>query len=105
MSKEKLQAFAKAVSNSEELQKQYTSIQVETARSTAEKLARLSETAGTPFTAEEYLQAVAELSEQMSPEQLHTVAGGRQEPITYFDPPPVIDVSQPAHFPEFDDGP
>jgi predicted ribosomally synthesized peptide with nif11-like leader len=76
MSKEKLQAFAKAVSNSEELQKQYTSIQVETARSTAEKLARLSETAGTPFTAEEYMQAVAESSQQMSPEQLQTVAGG-----------------------------
>jgi predicted ribosomally synthesized peptide with nif11-like leader len=76
MSREKLQAFAEAVSKSEELQKQYTSIQVETARSTAEQLARLSETAGIPFTAEEYLQAVAESSEQMSPEQLHTVAGG-----------------------------
>jgi Nif11 domain len=76
MSKEKLQAFAKAVSKSEELQKQYTSLQVEIARSKAVKLAKLSETAGTPFTAEEYLQAVAELSEQMSPEQLHAVAGG-----------------------------
>ena len=98
MSKEKLQAFAEAVSKSEELQKQYTSIQVETARSTAEKLARLSETAGTPFTAEEYLQAVAELSEQMSPEQLHTVAGGKEDH-------PVIIIGQPAQFPEFDAGP
>jgi predicted ribosomally synthesized peptide with nif11-like leader len=80
MSKEKLQAFAEAVSRSEELQKQYTSIQVEMARSTAEKLAKLSESAGTPFTAEEYLKSVADSSEEMSPEQLHTVAGGVWEP-------------------------
>jgi hypothetical protein len=60
----------------------------------------LSETAGTPFTAEEYLQAVAELSEQMSPEQLHTVAGGM-----WCDPSPVIKIGQPAHFPGLDDGP
>ena len=76
MSKEKLLAFAEAVSRSEELRKQYISIQVEMARSTAEKLAKLSESAGTPFTAEEYLQAVAESSEELSAEQLQTVAGG-----------------------------
>src|SRR5580704_8695397 len=76
MSKEKLQAFAEAVSRSEELRKQYASIQVEMVRSTAEKLAKLSESAGTPFTAEEYLQAVAESSEQLSAEQLSRVAGG-----------------------------
>ena len=46
-------------------------IQVETARLTAEKIAKLSESAGTPFTAEEYLKAVAESSEEMSVEQLH----------------------------------
>ena|ERR1700716_370007 len=76
MSKEKLQAFAEAVSRSEELRKQYTSIQVEMARSIAEKLAKLSESAGTPFTAEEYLQAVADSSEELSTEQLQTVGGG-----------------------------
>ena len=49
---------------------------METARLTAEKIARLSESAGTPFTAEEYLKAVAESSEEMSVEQLDGVAGG-----------------------------
>jgi hypothetical protein len=78
MSKEKLQAFAEAVSKSEELQKRFNSIQVEAARTTAEKLAKLSESAGTPFTAEEYLQSVAESSEEMSAEQLQSVAGGRE---------------------------
>ena len=76
MSKEKLTAFAEAVSKSEELQKRLVSIQVETARLTAEKMAKLSESAGTPFTAEEYLQSVADLSDEMSAEQLRTVAGG-----------------------------
>jgi hypothetical protein len=80
MSKEKLQAFAEAVSKSEELQKRFASIQVEAARSTAEKLAKLSESAGTPFTAEEYLESVAESSEEMSAQQLHSVAGGVWEP-------------------------
>jgi hypothetical protein len=76
MSKETLQAFAEAVSKSEELQKRLASIQVETAKSTAEQIAKLSERAGTPFTAEEYLKSVAESSE----EQLHTVAGGVWDP-------------------------
>jgi predicted ribosomally synthesized peptide with nif11-like leader len=76
MSQEKLQAFAEAVSKSEELQKQFKSIQVEALKSTAEKLAKLSESAGTPFTAEEYLKSVAESSEEMSAQQLHSVAGG-----------------------------
>ena len=76
MSKEKLQAFAEAVSKSEELQKRFNSIQVEAARTTAEKLAKLSESAGTPFTAEEYLQSVRESSEELSAEQLQSVAGG-----------------------------
>ena len=76
MSKEKLQAFAEAVSKSEELQKRFNSIQMEAVRSTAEKLAKLSESAGTPFTAEEYLKSVGESSEEMSAEQLHGVAGG-----------------------------
>ena len=49
-------------------------------RSTAEKLAKLSESAGTPFTAEEYLNSVAESSEEMSTEQLRSVAGGVSEP-------------------------
>jgi hypothetical protein len=80
MSKEKLQAFAEAVSKSEELQKRFASIQAEAARSTAEKLAKLSESAGTPFTAEEYLKSVAEPSEEMSAEQLHGVAGGVWKP-------------------------
>jgi hypothetical protein len=80
MSKEKLQAFAEAVSKSEELQKRFNSIQVEAARSTAEKLAKLSESAGTPFTAEEYLETVAESAKELSPEQLHSVAGGVWEP-------------------------
>ena len=80
MSKEKLQAFAEAVSKSEELQKRFASIQAEAARSTAEKLAKLSESAGTPFTAEEYLKSVAEPSEEMSAEQLHGVAGGVWRP-------------------------
>jgi hypothetical protein len=53
MSQEKLQAFAEALSKSEELQKRFASIQVEAVKSTAEKLAKLSESAGTPFTAEE----------------------------------------------------
>jgi Nif11 domain len=76
MSKEKLQAFADALNKSEELRKQLTSIQVEVARSTAEKLAKLSEIAGTPFTAEEYLESIAEASEELSQAQLQTVAGG-----------------------------
>jgi hypothetical protein len=76
MSKEKLQAFAEAVSKSEELRKQLTSIQVEVARSTAKNLAELSEIAGTPFTAEEYLNSVAESSEELSQAQLRAVAGG-----------------------------
>jgi Nif11 domain len=80
MSQEKLQAFAEAVSKSEELQKRFNSIQVEAARTTAEKLAKLSESAGTPFTAEEYLNSVVESSEEMSTEQLHGVAGGVWEP-------------------------
>jgi hypothetical protein len=53
---------------------------VETAKSTAEKMAKLSESAGTPFTAEEYLKSGAESSEEMSEAQLHTVAGGAWEP-------------------------
>jgi hypothetical protein len=80
MSQEKLQAFAEAVSKSEELRKRFAAIQAEAAKSTAEKLAKLSESAGTPFTAEEYLRSVAESSEQLSAEQLHTVAGGVWEP-------------------------
>ena len=76
MSKEKLQAFAEAVSKSEELQKRFASIQMEAVRSTAEKMAKLSESAGTPFTAEEYLQSVRESSEELSAEQLQTVSGG-----------------------------
>jgi len=76
MSQEKIQAFAEAVSQSEELQKRLNLIQMEAVRSTAEKLAKLSESAGTPFTAEEYLKSVAESSEEMSKEQLQTVAGG-----------------------------
>jgi hypothetical protein len=39
MSQEKLQAFAEAISKSEELQKRFNSIQAEAAKSTAEKLA------------------------------------------------------------------
>jgi Nif11 domain len=80
MSQEKLQAFAEAVSKSEELQKRFNSIQVEAARATAEKLAKLSESAGTPFTAEEYLSSVVESSEELSTEQLHGVAGGVWDP-------------------------
>jgi predicted ribosomally synthesized peptide with nif11-like leader len=80
MSKENLQAFAEAVSRSRELQKQLAAIQTESARSTAEKLAKLSESAGTPFTAEEYLKAVAESSEEISEEQLQSVAGGAGNP-------------------------
>jgi predicted ribosomally synthesized peptide with nif11-like leader len=80
MSKEKLQAFAEAVSKSEELQKQFTAIQVQSARSTAEQVAKLSESVGTPFTAEEYLQAFADSSEEISDEQLYTVAGGALSP-------------------------
>jgi arginyl-tRNA synthetase len=76
MNKEKLQAFAEAVSKSEELQKRFASIQVEVARSTAEQIAKLSERAGTPFTAEEYLQSVAESSEELSADQLQNVSGG-----------------------------
>jgi hypothetical protein len=76
MSQEKLQAFAEAVSKSEELQKRFVSIQAEAVKSTAEKLAKLSESAGTPFTAEEYLKSVSESSEEMSKEQLQSVAGG-----------------------------
>lgn len=79
MSNEKLEAFAEAVSRSEELQKRLAEIQVETARLTAEKIAKLSESAGTPFTAEEYLKSVAESSEEMSAEQLQSVAGGASE--------------------------
>ncbi len=83
MSQEKLQAFAEAVSKSEELQKRFNSIQVEAARTTAEKLAKLSESAGTPFTAEEYLNSVAESSEEMSAQQLHGVAGGVWDPSSH----------------------
>ena len=79
MSKEKLQAFAEAVSRSEELQKRLALTQLEISRSTAEKMAKLSESAGTPFTAEEYLKSVAESSEEMSSEQLQSVAGGASE--------------------------
>ncbi len=80
MSRQTLTAFAEAVSKSQELQKQLASIHQEIAQSRAEKLAELSESAGTPFTAEEYLRSVAESSEQLSAEQLHTVAGGVWEP-------------------------
>ena len=76
MSQEKLQAFAEAVSKSEELQKQFALINMEAVKSTAEKLAKLSESAGTPFTAEEYIRSVAESSERLSTEQLRSVAGG-----------------------------
>ncbi len=80
MSQEKLQAFAEAVSKSEELQKRVALIQAEAAKSTAEKLAKLSESAGTPFTAEEYLKSVAEASDEMSAQQLERVSGGAWEP-------------------------
>jgi predicted ribosomally synthesized peptide with nif11-like leader len=80
MSKEKLLAFAETVSKSEELQKQLAAIQVQTARATAEKVAKLSESTGTPFTAEEYLQSIADSAEEMSEEQLQTVAGGVWRP-------------------------
>lgn len=80
MSKENLRAFAQAVAKSEELQKQLDSIQTETTRSTAEKLAKLSHSAGTPFTAEEYLQLVAESSEELSAAQLQNLAGGILKP-------------------------
>src|ERR1700677_377857 len=79
MTKEQLQAFAEAVSKSEELQKEYISIQLELTRSNAEKVAKLSQSTDTPFTAQEYLEAVADSSDssdEMSPEQLHAVAGG-----------------------------
>jgi predicted ribosomally synthesized peptide with nif11-like leader len=76
MDKERLQTFAEAVSKNEELRKQFVSIQVEAARSTAEQIAKLSESAGTPFTAEEYLQSVADSSEELSADQLQNVAGG-----------------------------
>ncbi len=76
MNEEKLQAFAEAVSKSEELQKRLVSVQVEVARSTAEQIAKLSERAGTPFTAEEYLQSVAESSPELSADQLRNVSGG-----------------------------
>ena len=76
MSQEKLQAFVEAVSKSEELQKQFALIQMETVRSTAEKLAKLSESAGTPFTAREYLNSIAESAEELSAEDLRSVAGG-----------------------------
>ena len=76
MSQEKLKAFAEAVSKSEELQKRLNSIQVAAVKSTAEKLAKLSESTGTPFTAEEYLKSVVESSEEMSTEQLRSVSGG-----------------------------
>ncbi len=76
MSQEKLQAFVEVVSKSEELQKRFNLIQMEAVKSTAEKLAKLSESAGTPFTAEEYLKSVAESLEEMSTEQLRSVAGG-----------------------------
>jgi hypothetical protein len=79
-SKQTLTAFAEAVSESQELQKKLALIQQEIAQSRAAKLAELSESAGTPFTAEEYLRSVAESSEQISAEQLHTVAGGVWEP-------------------------
>ncbi len=79
MSQEKLQAFAEAVSKSEELQKRVALIQMEAVKSTAEKVAKLSESAGTPFTAEEYLKSVAESSEEMSTGQLRSVAGGAYE--------------------------
>ncbi len=84
MSQEKLKAFAEAVSKSEGLQKRFASIQVEAAKSIAEKLAKLSESAGTPFTADEYLHSVAESSEEMSAQQLQSVAGGvflEQSPV------------------------
>ncbi len=76
MSQEKLQAFTEAVSKSEQLQTRSASIQMEGVKSTAEKVAKLSESAGTPFTAEECLKWVAESSEEMSTEQLQSVAGG-----------------------------
>lgn len=80
MSKEKLLAFAEAVSKSSELQKRLAVIQAQAARSTAESLAKLSENAGTPFTVQEYLQAVAQTSDEMSETQLRGVAGGVWEP-------------------------
>ncbi|HXM05669.1 MAG TPA: hypothetical protein VN939_23850 [Chthoniobacterales bacterium] len=80
MTKEQLQAFAEGVSKSEELQKQYILIQVESARSNAEKLAKLSQRTDTAFTAEEYLQLAADSADEMSSEQLHAVAGGVWQP-------------------------
>ena len=87
MSQEKLQAFAEAVSKSEELQKRVALIQMEAIKSTAEKLAKLSESAGTPFTADEYLHSVAESSEEMSAQQLQSVAGG-----VFLEPSPVENI-------------
>ena len=81
MSQEKLQAFAKAISKSEELQKRFWLSRFR--RKPPERPPRSSPScprysvAGTAFlTAEEYLRSVAESSEQLSAEQLHAVAGG-----------------------------
>lgn len=76
MSKENLQAFAEAVSKSEELQKEVIAIQREATESIAGKVAKLSESAGTPFTAKEYLNSLTDVAAEISDEQLQEVAGG-----------------------------
>jgi Nif11 domain len=57
MSKENIQTFVEAASKDQSLQQRIVLIQREAIQLTAEKLAKLSQDTGTPFTPEEYLDA------------------------------------------------
>lgn len=80
MSTENLSKFNEAVAASPELQAKLQSIHADAARSAAEKIAALSEAAGTPFTTEEFLASANSAENELSEEQLEAVAGGVWQP-------------------------
>lgn len=73
MSRENITAFLESATNNPELQQKIVALHVAVERATAEELAKLSQDAGTPFTAEEWLGEEGELSEA----EMEGVAGGR----------------------------
>jgi predicted ribosomally synthesized peptide with nif11-like leader len=77
MPNENITKFSEAVAASPELQSKVQSIHAQAAREAAQEIASLASANGTPFTAEEFLAGATAKAEELSDEQLETVAGGR----------------------------
>ncbi len=77
MSTENIAKFAEAVAADPALSAKVQALYAEASRASAEQLANLSITVGTPFTAEEYL---ANASGELSESDLSDVSGGIRGP-------------------------